>query len=124
MDTELSQGLTFLIWTCSIFLIIVGIFVIKLLFDLSRLTVSLKKSADIVHTELEPIMKNVNESTTTINKFVQDTNKRVTKITDIYDRVSDTVIGSVSKLSALSGILAKAAFRGLFSGLKSVLKKK
>lgn len=124
METELSQGLTFLVWTSSIFLIIVGIFVVKLLFDLSRLTVSLKKSADIVQSEIEPILNNVNQSTTTINNFVQDTNKRVSKITDAYDKVSDTVSKSVSKLSALSGGLIKSAFKGAFAVLKSIINKK
>ncbi|GEM_PF-5263810 len=124
METELSQGLTFLAWTCAGFLIIVGIFVVKLLFDLSRLVVSLKKSADIVHTELNPIMKNVNESTTTINNFVQGTSKRVGRITDLYDHVSDAVIASVTKVSALSGFLAKSAVKGAFSAVKSFLKKK
>jgi len=124
MDTELTQGLTFLVWTSGIFLIVVGIFVVKLLFDLSGLTVSLKKSADIVQTELEPIMKNVNESTTTINNIVQDTNKRFAKITGVYDKVADAVANSVSRLSALSGVLAKAAFKSIFSGIKSVFNKK
>lgn len=119
MDAELSQGLTFLVWTSGIFLIIVGIFVVKLLFDLSGLTVSLKKSADIVQTELEPIMKNVNDSTTTINRIVQDTDKRVSKITGLYDRVSDVISQSVSKASVLGGILAKKAFKGLFSRFTS-----
>ena len=52
MDAQLSQGLTFLAWTSGIFLIVVGIFVIKLLFDLSRLTCNMNKSAEIVKNEI------------------------------------------------------------------------
>ncbi len=124
METELTQGLTFLTWTTAGFLIIVGIFVVKLLFDLSRLTCNLNKSAKIVHTELEPILKNVGESAATINKFVQYTDKKVGKFTETYNKVSNIVIKSVTKASALSGVLAKTVFKGLFSVLKGMFKSK
>ncbi|MCM1265743.1 MAG: hypothetical protein NC200_06045 [Candidatus Gastranaerophilales bacterium] len=124
METELTQGLTFLTWTTAGFLIIVGVFVVKLLFDLSRLTCNLNKSAKIVHTELEPILKNVGESAATINKFVQYTDKKVGKFTETYDKVSSLVIKSVTKASALSGLFAKTVLKGLFSALKGIFKSK
>jgi len=122
METQLSQGLTFLAWTSGIFLIIVGLFVVKLLFDLSRLACNINKSAIIVKNELEPIIKNVSESTATINKMVQTTDKKVGKFTETYDKVSNAVIKSVTKASALSGFFLKTALKGLYSGLKSLWK--
>ena len=113
MDAQLSQGLTFLAWTSGIFLIVVGIFVIKLLFDLSRLTCNMNKSAEIVKNEIEPILKNVGESAATINKMVQ-TN----------DKISNIVIKSVTKASAVSGFFLKTACKGLFSALKGLWKNK
>lgn len=124
MDTQLTQGLTFLTWTSAVFLIIVGVFAVKLLFDLSRLTCNLNKSAKIVHTELEPILKNVGESTAIINKFVQSTDKKVGKFTETYEKVSDIVVKSVSKASVLSGIAAKSVLKGVCSGLKGLFKLK
>ena len=101
METELSQSLTFLAWTSAGFLIVVGIFIVKLLFDLSRLTMSLNKSADIVKTELEPIMKNVSETVVTVNKLVQTTDEKVSKAKEIYDRVSKVVINTAAKASEI-----------------------
>ena len=109
MDAQLSQGLTFLAWTSGIFLIVVGIFVIKLLFDLSRLTCNMNKSAEIVKNEIEPILKNVGESAATINKMVQTTDKKVGKFTETYDKISNIVIKSVTHASAVSGFILKTA---------------
>ena len=120
MDTELSQGLTFLAWTSSIFLIVIGVFATKLLFDLSRLTVSVKKSADIVQEELEPIMKNVSATTTTLNDFVQTTNKKVGKLTEAYDKASEIFLKTLSK----SGVVLKEIAKGLYAGFKSIITKK
>ena len=113
MDTQLAQGLTFLAWSGCGFLIIVGIFLAKLLFDLSRLTTSIRKSADIVKTELEPIMKNLSETTTTVNRLVQTTDKKVGKISEIYDKVSDVTINAVTKVSKVSGVVFKEVFKGI-----------
>lgn len=124
MEAELSQSLTFLAWTTAGFLIVVGVFVVKLLFDLSRLTVSLNKSADIVKTDLEPIMKNVSEAVGTVNKLVQSTDKKVGKVSEAYDKVSKIVIKAVTKASTMSGYLLKEVFKGICSGLKSTLTKK
>lgn len=124
MDTQLTQGLTFLAWTSAGFLIVVGIFVVKLLFDLSRLTVSLNKSAKIVHTELEPILKNVGESAATINKLVQSTDKKVGKFTETYNKISKIVIKTISKASVVSGYVLKETFRSVYSAVKGMLQKK
>ncbi|MBO6272155.1 DUF948 domain-containing protein [bacterium] len=124
METELSQSLTFLAWTSAGFLIVVGIFIVKLLFDLSRLTMSLNKSADIVKTELEPIMKNVSETVVTVNKLVQTTDEKVSKAKEIYDRVSKVVINTAAKASEISGYVLKEVFKGLCASFKSIIIKK
>lgn len=124
METELTHSLTFLAWTGGGFLIIVGLFIVKLLFDLSRLTVSLTKSANIVQTELAPIMKNIGEATNTINNLVQSTNKKVGKITEVYDKVSDIAIKSVTKVTQVSGVVVKEVFKGLYAGFMAIIRKK
>lgn len=124
MDTELAKGLTFLAWTGAGFLIVIGVFTAKLLFDLSRLTISIKKSSDIVQNELEPIMKNVGAAASTINNIVQTTNKKVGKLTEIYDNVSDIVINTVKKVTTVSGYALKEIAKGIFAGFKAVINKK
>ena len=124
METELTQSLTFLAWTGGGFLIIVGLFIAKLLFDLSRLTVSLTKSADIVQKELGPIMKNVGETASTVNNLVQTTNKKVGKLGEIYDKVSDIAVKSATKAAQVSGVVVKEVFKGLYTGFMAMIKKK
>ena len=124
MDTELAKGLTFLAWTGAGFLIVIGVFTAKLLFDLSRLTISIKKSSDIVQNELEPIMKNVGAAASTINSIVQTTNKKVGKLTEIYDNVSDIVINTVKKVTTVSGYALKEIAKGIFAGFKAVINRK
>ena len=124
MDNELTQGLTFLAWTGSGFLIIVGIFVVKLLYDLSKLTRSINKSADIIQEELDPIMKNVGEAASTVNSIVQTTNTKVGKVTEAYNKASKVVVDALSKASAVSGVVLKEVGKGLFAGLKMMIKKK
>lgn len=124
MDTELAKGLTFLAWTGAGFLIVIGVFTAKLLFDLSRLTISIKKSSDIVQNELEPIMKNVGAAASTINNIVQTTNKKVGKLTEIYDNVSDIVINTVKKVTTVSGYALKEIAKGIFAGFKAVINRK
>lgn len=124
MEDQLTQGLTFLAWSGAAFLIVTGIFLAKLLFDLSRLTVSLKKSSDIIKTELDPIMKNISETTTTVNRLVQSTDKKVGKITEVYDKVSEATINAVTKISTVSGTVLKEVFKGLYAGVKRFISKK
>ena len=123
MDLQLSQGLTFLAWTSTSFLIVVGIFFVKLLFDCSKLLKNIDKNVVIVQNELEPIVKNISETTTTINNIVQTANGKISKFSNIYDKATDVVVNTVSKASAVSGTLLKYAFKGLCSSFKYFTKK-
>ena len=123
MDTQLTQALTFLAWSGAGFLIIIGLFVAKLLFDLSCLTTSIKKSADIVQEDLKPIMKNVSEATTTINDVVQSANKKVSKLNEVYDKASDIIVNVISKASSITGFALKELLKGFCAGFKSMFTK-
>ena len=123
MDLHLSQGLTFLAWSTAVCLIVVGVFVVKLLCDLSKLVKNIDKNVVIVQSELEPIVKNVSETTSTINQIVQTTNGKFTKLSNIYDKASDVIINTVTKASALSGTVLKYVFKGLCSSFKYFVKK-
>lgn len=122
MDIQLSQALTVFIWTSVIFLVVIGVFVGKLLYSLSKLTSNLNDSAIIVKREIEPILKNVGESADTINKIIQTTDKKVGKFSETYDKLTGMLVKSVTKASAISGFFAKTVFKGLFSLLKGLIK--
>ena len=119
METQLAQGLTFLAWTTAVFLIVIGVFVVKVLIDLSKLFTNVNKSVTIVQSELEPIVSNISETTETVNKLVQTVGGRINKLSEMYDRATDAVINTVSK----SGTLLKYVFKGICSSFKFFTKK-
>ncbi len=119
MDTaSLYQGLTFLAWTSAGFLIIVGLFLIKVLFDLSSLLKLMKQTADIVKTSAKPIFSDVTESVSIITKYVKKADTNISKFNNISGKVSKIVISMISKTSAISGVVLK----GIFSLVKSFKK--
>ena len=62
METaQLYQGLTFLSYSTGVIVILVGIMLVKVLFDVSTLTRNINETTTIVKTELEPTLKNVNK---------------------------------------------------------------
>lgn len=123
MDLQLSNGLTFLAWSGAVFLLVVGVFIVKVLFDLSKLVKSINKNVDIVQSELEPIVKNISETTGTINEIVQSTGGKISKLSNIYDKATDAIVNTVSKASAMSGTVLRYGFKALCSSFKYFVKK-
>lgn len=123
MDLQLSNGLTFLAWSGAGFLIVIGVFIAKVLFDLSKLVNSINKNVEIVQSELEPIVKNISETTGTINDIVQTTNSKISRLSNIYDKATDALVNTVTKASAVSGTVLRYAFKGLCSSIKYFAKK-
>lgn len=122
MDAQLTHGLTFLAWSSAAMVTLIGLFVIKVLFDLSRLTKTINSTAEIIKDELEPTLKNVNETVEIVSKRVKDANNAVT--------VVETKVKEVAKqggklITTLGGGLfaaSKLAFRGISALISSKLK--
>ena len=122
MNIQLTQGLVFLTWTSAIMITLIGIFVIKVLFDLSRLTKIINSTAEIVKQELEPTLKNVNETVEIVSTRVKEANNAVTKV--------ETKVKEVAKqggkiLTTVGGGLfaaSKLALRGISAFISSRLK--
>lgn len=98
----LNHGLTFLAWATGIIVIVVGAFLVKLLFDLSVLTKNLNETSIIVNTEIKPTLHGINETLATINSIVKSTDKGVgdfkTAIGKVADKakvVSSTLLGGL-----------------------------
>lgn len=120
MDTaNLYHGLTFLAWTSVIFLIIIGAFLVKLLFDFSKLLSTLNGTADIVKDAAEPILSDVKESVSIITKIVKKTENQVVKFGNVSGKAFDVLLKVVSKASVLSGVLAKSALKGFWTVFKT-----
>ena len=122
MDAQLTHGLVFLSWSTAVMIILIGIFVIKVLFDLSRLTGTMNDTANIVKTELEPTLRNVNETVEIVSSRVKEANNIVT---NVEEKVKETARQGKKFLTAIGGgvfALSKLAFGGISSYIKSKLK--
>ena len=122
MDLQLTHGLVFLTWTSAVMLILIGIFIIKVLFDLSRLTNTMNDTANIVKTELEPTLKNVNETVEIVSTRVKEANNIVTSV---ESKVKEAARQSKKVLTTVGGgifAISKLALRGVSNFIKSKLK--
>ncbi len=118
---QLYQGLTFLAYATGVIVIIVGIMLVKVLFDISKLTNNINDTAEVVKEELVPTLKNVNKSVEIISGIIIRADKGVNKIKEF---IANSPLRILTKLSTISGTVAKGFFSGLFAGLKSFGKKK
>ena len=118
---QLYQGLTFLAYATGVIVILVGVMLVKVLFDLSKLTNNLNDTTEIVKEELVPTLKNVNKSVEIISGIIIKTDEGVSKIKEF---IANSPLKILTKLSSLTGTVAKGFFGGLFAGLKSFSKKK
>ena len=81
METvQLQQGLTFLIYSAGVMFIIIGIMLVKLLFDLSVLSRNVNETTTIIKTELEPTLKNINKLTMVIISWVSQSNNYAVRL--------------------------------------------
>ena len=81
METvQLQQGLTFLIYSAGVMFIIIGIMLVKLLFDLSVLSRNVNETTTIIKTELEPTLKNLNKSVEIVSGIIIKADEGVQKV--------------------------------------------
>ena len=118
--TELYQGLTFLSYATVIIVILVGIMLVKVLFDISRLTKNIDETTTIVKTEIEPTLKNINKSVEIVSGMIIKTDANIQKVKDFISKTPLKLVGQISKLS---GKAAKGFFGGLCSAFKMFNKK-
>lgn len=114
MNIELSQvilnnGLTFLAVATGIVVIVIAVFVVKLLKDLSELSKNLNESSILINTELKPTLKELNETIHSINSLVQSTDEGV-------GNVKLSLENALSKTKTVS----ESIFGGFLKGFMSV----
>ena len=118
---QLYQGLTFLAYATGIIVILVGIMLVKVLFELSKLTNNINETADIVKEELIPTLKNVNRSVEIVSGIIIKAEEGVNKVKTF---VANSPLKILTKISTVAGTVTKGFFGGLFAGLKMFGKKK
>lgn len=122
METaHLYQSLTFLAYATGIIVILVGGMLIKVLFDLSKLTKNVNETAEIVKEELTPTLKNINKSVAIVSGIIIKADEGVNKVKDF---IKKTPLNILCKLSSITGSVAKGFTTGLSTAFKFFTKKK
>lgn len=119
----LNQGLTFLAVATGVIVLIVGGFLVKLLFDLSNLTKNIDETTTIVKTEIEPTLEELKKALQSINSIAQNADKQVDTLSKFFENMLGA--GSVALLKAkkVSGGLIKGLFKGLVTVFKMFMKR-
>ena len=118
---QLYQGLTFLAYATGIIVILVGIMLVKVLFDLSKLTNNINDTTNVVKEELIPTLKNVNKSVEIVSSIIIKADAGVNKVKEF---ISNSPLKILGKLSTMGGTIVKGFFGGLCAGMKIFGKKK
>jgi len=110
MNVEVSQavlnnGLTFLAAASGIIVLVVGGFLTKLLFDLSKLTRNLNETTLLVNAELKPTLNELNQALKSFNSIIEHTGNGV-------GNVKQGLESFVNKTKLLSGNLLGGFLKG------------
>lgn len=119
--TQLYQGLTFLAYSTGVIVIFVGAMLIKVLFDVSKLTKNLDETASIIKTELVPTLKNINKSVEIVSGIIIKTDESVNKIKEM---IKNSPLNILAKVGSVTGTVTKGFWGGLCSAFKLFAKKK
>lgn len=122
MDSGLETALIFLVYTSIIFLVLIGIFLAKLLYDFSDLMKSVKDVVAVVNNEIEPTLAELKKALDSINSIATSTDKHVSALKDTVSKGFEIAYNATSKLKGLT----VTALGGLLAGVKllSSFKKK
>jgi len=112
---QLNNSLIFLSYATGIIILLVGIMLTKVLFDVSKLTKNVDETVTIVKTELEPTLKNVNKSVEIVSGIIVKTDENMKKVKVFLSKTPLKLLGNLSRLTS-------KASKGFWSGLSAALK--
>lgn len=112
---QLNNSLTFLAYATGLMILLVGIMLAKLLFDLSKLTGNIDETVTIAKTELEPTLKNINKSVEIVSGIIIKTDEKIKSIKQFVSKTPLKILGGISKLSS-------KASKGFWAGISSAFK--
>ena len=118
LSTSIQQPLEFLIYSTIIMFIIITVFLVKLLADLSSLTKSLQSLTSAVRHELEPTLKEFQRALKNINSLANGADKQVNNLNKSLNLGIDVLSSSTVDILGKAKILTSALKQGLLIGLK------
>lgn len=119
----LNHGLTFLVIATGIILIVIGIFLAKLLGDLSNLAKNINETAAIVKVEIKPTLEELNNTMKSINSIAQNADKQVDSLAKLFENILGASAVAYTRAKKLSGGLVKGFVQGLVTMIKLFVKK-
>lgn len=93
MDTSqiaLNQSLTFLSWTVGIVVFVVGVFLTKLIIDLSILSKSLLETSKILNDELKPTIHELKIAVKSVLSITQTAEDGINKVKSAISSIKET----------------------------------
>ena len=119
MSTTLEVSLMFLIFTTIILGVVITVFLVKFIIDLSKLTTNLDEVTTVVKQEIEPTLKELKETLNNINSIAKSADKQM----DFVKKALSAALGAGG--IAFCGIknISGGFFKGLSAGLKLFRKK-
>lgn len=112
MESQLYLSLTILAYITGFIVILVGIMLVIVLFNLAKLTKNINDTTDIVKAELVPTLKNVNQTVEILSGIVIKTDASINKVKDF---IKNSPLNIVTKLT--NGVA-----RGFWGGLCTAFK--
>ncbi|MFH0702524.1 MAG: hypothetical protein V2B14_03170 [bacterium] len=124
LSQNIQQPLMLLLYSTVVMLIIITVFMVKLLNDLSNLAKSLQNITVTIDRELEPTIKELQNALSNINSLSSNVGIRVNDLNNTFSNglnaLSDSTVGIYSK----SKIILSSLKQGIITGLGIFLKKR
>lgn len=109
MDSTVQIGLVVLIYTTTILLILITIFLVKLIYTSTRLAKSLSQTSEMINKELEPTLQELKETLGSINSIAKNADNQINKVKGAFENLMCVPFRVGQKM------------RGLFEGMKEGL---
>lgn len=118
MSAGLDQALIFLSYSTILMLIVITVFFVKLLIDLSNFANTLNQISSVFQHEIEPTLKELKKVIENINTMALQADKQIDNVRKVVEVISSTSGVALGKVKGFySGIL-----KGVFTGVKFVSK--
>jgi uncharacterized protein YoxC len=116
----LNHGLTFLAIVTGIIVLLVGGFLVKLIFDISKLTKTVDGTANIVKSEIEPTLKELNTTLQNLNSIAKKADSKVSSLDKAIENMFGAGAVALGRMRTLSGGLVKGLVKGFVTAMKAV----
>ena len=117
MTLAIKIALLVLICVGILFLIVIGVYLVRLIIDLNKLTNNLNDTTYMVKKEIEPILGELKTSLTTLNDFTKATNNKLSGV----KKILTTLFGILGVV--IGGIGKGGFFKGMVQGFKTFVRK-